>query len=109
MICGLCGSIADRSNVPNEAIGIRQIGWDPRIITDPSDLLGALVRLVILLSQHECMTFSIDFLKSETINYLDDFLWHTVTRQIYIVQKVIKKVCFPNFEKVHQESLDHMQ
>jgi hypothetical protein len=42
MIRGFCGSIAVRLHLPGPTIGIRQIGCDPLIIADPSDLIGTL-------------------------------------------------------------------
>ena len=43
MIRGFIGSDADRIGPPEEAIRIRAIGSDPRLIADQSDPLGALV------------------------------------------------------------------
>ena len=42
MIRGFIGSDADRIGPPEEAIRIRAIGSDPRLIADQSDPLGAL-------------------------------------------------------------------
>jgi hypothetical protein len=51
MIRRFIGSDADRIGPPGEAIRIRAIGSDPRLITDQSDLLGALFSSNVHLQQ----------------------------------------------------------